>query len=95
LFRARVLVPAGEAAGLAGIHPHDLRHTAASLWAKAGFSLYEVSRSLGHANISITADLYTHLFPAERSEKHDRLDAMYEAGVGSASEAEVIHLGGR
>ena len=41
---------------------HDLRHTAASLAAKAGYSLHEVKEMLGHSTIKTTSDLYLHLF---------------------------------
>ncbi len=42
--------------------PHDLRHTAASIAASAGYSLHEVKEMLGHQNIKMTSDLYLHLF---------------------------------
>jgi integrase len=95
--RKRVLYPAARRAGVLrnGEPPrlHDLRHTFASLCAKAGFSIYEVSRMMGHSSIDITADRYTHLFPERRHEAHDRLDAMFAAAEEAASkDAEVIEL---
>lgn len=39
---------------------HDLRHTFASRALSGGVSLFMVSRMLGHASISITADIYGH-----------------------------------
>lgn len=39
---------------------HDLRHTFASRALSDGASLFHVSRMLGHASISITADIYGH-----------------------------------
>ena len=39
---------------------HDLRHTFASLALSSGVPLLTVSRMLGHASISITADIYGH-----------------------------------
>ena len=39
---------------------HDLRHTFASRALSKGVSLFIVSRMLGHASISITADIYGH-----------------------------------
>jgi len=40
---------------------HDLRHSAASLLIAAGVELVEVSKLLGHSDIRITGNLYTHL----------------------------------
>lgn len=42
---------------------HGLRHTHASLALVAGVPMKIVSDRLGHAGISITADLYSHLAP--------------------------------
>lgn len=40
---------------------HDLRHSAASLLIAAGVQLAEVSMLLGHSELRVTADLYSHL----------------------------------
>lgn len=42
---------------------HTFRHTHAALLLSQGVHLYVVSQRLGHASISITADLYGHLQP--------------------------------
>lgn len=39
---------------------HELRHTHASILLAKGMPLADVSRRLGHANVSITASTYTH-----------------------------------
>jgi integrase len=44
---------------------HALRHTAATIMFARGLSVVEVSRILGHANITITADTYVHWIPAQ------------------------------
>jgi integrase len=49
-------------AGVTKVRLHDLRHTHVSLLAKAGQPLEVVSKRLGHANISITADRYLHFY---------------------------------
>lgn len=54
-----------ERAGLPHIRVHDLRHMSASLGAAAGESLLACSRRLGHSQIAITADLYSHEFDVE------------------------------
>lgn len=46
---------------LPAIRLHDLRHTNASLALEAGVEMKVVSDRLGHSQISVTADLYTHV----------------------------------
>jgi len=41
---------------------HDLRHTCASILASLGLTLKEISEWLGHSSISVTSDIYIHLF---------------------------------
>lgn len=60
-----------DAAGLPAIRLHDLRHTWASLALRAGVPAKVVSERLGHANISITLDVYTHALPAMDAEAAD------------------------
>ena len=55
---------------------HQLRHASATLGIESGESLYEVSRRLGHANISTTADIYGHLTPATTKRSADRMGAI-------------------
>jgi hypothetical protein len=43
------------------MRPHDLRHTAASIWLAAGADPKVVQRVLGHASAAMTMDLYGHL----------------------------------
>ena len=40
---------------------HDLRHSAASLLLASGVQIAEVSKLLGHSELRLTADLYSHL----------------------------------
>ncbi|MFP3488914.1 tyrosine-type recombinase/integrase, partial [Staphylococcus sp. SIMBA_130] len=42
---------------------HDLRHTHASLLLKQGVNPKIVSERLGHANVRITLETYSHLLP--------------------------------
>jgi integrase len=50
-----------EGASLPKARFHDLRHSAASLLIANGVELVEVSKLLGHSEIRVTADLYSHL----------------------------------
>lgn len=42
---------------------HSLRHLHAAIMLHAGMSIYELSARLGHGNIAITVDTYSHLLP--------------------------------
>jgi len=57
-----------KAAGLPRIRLHDLRHTHATLALQAGVHPKVVSERLGHANIAITLDCYSHAIPALEEE---------------------------
>lgn len=56
---------------------HDLRHSCASLLIREGAHPKMVQAYLGHANISITLDIYGHLFPSVADELADRLDRVW------------------
>jgi integrase len=53
-------------AGLGHWHPHDLRHSGASLMLAQGVRLEVVSEILGHASIAITKDVYGHLVEGDK-----------------------------
>jgi len=61
-------------AGLPGVSLHTLRHTAASLLLAAGTHTKVVQEHLGHSSYAITADIYSHVTPAQQREAADRLD---------------------
>jgi integrase len=57
-FRRKVWVPAALRAGLDGITTHICRHTAATLLIGAGAAVKDVQMHLGHADASITLNVY-------------------------------------
>ena len=63
-----------ERAGLPRQRFHDARHASATLGLEGGETLYEVSRRLGHANISTTADVYGHVTPAMQRQAAERME---------------------
>ena len=71
-------LPAGSAdqgrdeLGIPGFHPHELRHTAASLAIASGADVKVVQQMLGHKSATMTLDQYGHLFG-------DRLDVVADA----------------
>ena len=50
------------------IRVHDFRHSCASLLINKGASIALVSKYLGHSNIAITLNTYTHLYKSELEE---------------------------
>lgn len=66
-------------AGLGHWHPHELRHSGASLMLAQGTDLYVVSEVLGHASIAITKDVYGHLVEGhKRTASESMADALLE-----------------
>ncbi len=65
-----------EGAGLPRFRWHDLRHWWATAQLEAGEDLFIVSRALGHADITTTANIYAHLTPAMLRRSADRMDAI-------------------
>ena len=57
-FRRSHFDRAAAAAGLEGLVPHELRHTAASLAIASGASIKGVQSMLGHASAAMTLDRY-------------------------------------
>jgi integrase len=62
-------------ADLPTIRFHDLRHTAATLLLESGVNPKIVSEMLGHAHISITLSLYSHVTPHMQQLAADAMDA--------------------
>ena len=70
--------------GLFGVRLHDLRHTHASLLLQQGVHPKIVSERLGHANIQITLDTYSHLLPGMQEAAADTFDKALEQHMGVA-----------
>ena len=51
------------------VHPHLLRHCAASLWDDAGVDIRNVQKALGHANLSTTERVYIHILDNTKAAK--------------------------
>lgn len=69
--------PARTRAGkdLAGITPHHLRHTCASLMRAADADVKAIQQQLGHRNATVTLNTYTHLFEGDLDDVMGRLEA--------------------
>lgn len=65
-----------ERAGVPRIRIHDTRHTHVTLAVLAGAQLGAVSKRVGHARTSTTADLYAHVLPEMHAEVATRINAV-------------------
>ncbi|MGB2634190.1 MAG: site-specific integrase [Candidatus Acidiferrum sp.] len=70
----RVLKPACKQAGLPLISWHSFRHTHATLLSDLGESLKTAQAQLGHACLSTTAEIYTHVVPASQRAAVEKLE---------------------
>ena len=67
----RAMERACREASLRRRHPHDLRHTYATILLMAHISPAYVQKQLGHHSISMTVDIYGHWVPGEGRENLD------------------------
>lgn len=69
-----------RSAGLGDWHPHELRHSAASLMLAQGVKIQVVSQVLGHSSIRMTADVYGHLLDPDRKEAAQAMGSLLWMG---------------
>ncbi|MGX5377616.1 site-specific integrase [Ligilactobacillus sp. LYQ135] len=60
------------------IRIHGFRHTHASLLFEAGANIKQVQKRLGHTNVDVTLDIYTHITKDKTNEVVDLLDRYFE-----------------
>lgn len=91
-FRHAVFDRAASDAGLDGLTPHGLRHTAASLAITSGADVKVVQQMLGHASATMTLDLYGHLYGDRLDEVADHMDSVRSHALARhpASERAVV-----
>ena len=73
------------AAGLPPKRFHDLRHTTATFLLAAGASPRLVMEVLGHSQISLTMNTYSHVQPALLGETMAKLEALFSGGPPAAA----------
>jgi integrase len=74
-FHARVWRPVLASTSLpADLTPHELRHTCATLLIAKGADPKAIQSQMRHSTISVTFDVYGHLFPGHLNTVLDRLD---------------------
>ncbi len=67
-----------EKAGLPDIRFHDLRHSAATLLLSMGVHPKVVQEILGHSEISMTMDVYSHVLPTMQKDAMARLNQAFD-----------------
>jgi integrase len=65
------------AAGVPRVRFHDLRHTAATLLLTQGVDPRTIMETLGHSQISLTLNTYSHVMPALQIDAAEKLDAVF------------------
>lgn len=70
-------------AGVPEIRFHDLRHSHATQLLKHKIHAKVVSERLGHARISTTLDIYSHVLPGMQEEAAQRVDDAMRAAITS------------
>jgi integrase len=97
VFRRAGFDKAADAIGVPGLHPHELRHTAASLAIASGANVKLVQQMLGHKSATVTLDQYGHLFGDDLDTIAERLDARAQQAPATRTErrratADVVTL---
>jgi integrase len=70
-------------AGLPFMRFHDLRHSAATLMGAMGVPMRVIMEILGHSQIGITMNLYSHVIPAMQRDAADRMDSLFATSTGA------------
>jgi integrase len=93
IFRRAAFDRAAQAIRLPGLHPHELRHTAASLAIAEGANVKVVQQMLGHKSATMTLDQYGHLFGDQLDDVADAMDAaVARARTADAGTSELGQL---
>jgi integrase len=95
-FRRGALIEAAKSIDISGFHPHELRHTAASLAIASGADVKVVQQMLGHKSAVMTLDQYGHLFGDRLDVVADAMDAARTTALADVSQmchgSEVVSL---
>ncbi len=81
-----------EAAAVKVIRIHDFRHSHASLLANEGINIQEIARRLGHSDIKMTWNTYSHLYPREEERAIIILDKIVYKNKTPRRCAGFLHL---
>ena len=65
-----------KAAGLPNVRFHDLRHTSATLLLAQGVDPRTIMETLGHSQISLTLNTYSHVLPSLKKDAAERMNSL-------------------
>jgi integrase len=60
------------------MHIHDLRHTAATLFRSMGVDLKVVQEILGHSQLDMTLNVYSHVLPSMQTAAMEKIDGLFQ-----------------
>lgn len=75
-----------KAADLPPMRLHDLRHTTATLLLSQGVHPRVVMETLGHSQISLTLDTYSHVLPSLQADAAKRMNHAIGCQIGCQTE---------
>lgn len=81
-MRHRSFYPLLIKAGVPKIRFHDLRHTAATILLSQGVHPKIVQERLGHAQIAITLDTYSHVLPTMQKDAAEKVNEYLSSSLG-------------
>jgi integrase len=76
-------------ADLPDVRFHDLRHSAATILLSMGVPAKVVQEILGHSQISMTMDIYSHVLPDMQQEAMDKMDELFHKGDWDGNSARM------
>jgi integrase len=82
----RYFKPLLKSAELPAIRLYDLRHTAATIALAAGVSPKVISEQLGHASVSFTLDVYSHVLPHMQDAAAEKVQALLLNSPGGVNQ---------
>lgn len=85
-WRRQQYKPLITRAGLPYLHPHGLRHTAATLLLLDGVPAIVVSRMLGHSNVAFTLQTYGHVLAEMREMARDAMERRFGSSLATNPE---------
>lgn len=71
-----------KVAGLPPVRLYDLRHTCASLLVAQGVHPRAIMEILGHSQIALTMNTYSHIFPELQRDAADKMEAILDPDAG-------------
>ncbi len=79
--------------GLANISPrvtmHGLRHTFATRWLEAGLDIRSLAEILGHNDVKMTLNIYTHALPEQKRKNMDAIAGLFEKAAEMKNRADL------